>query len=605
MHVDACWRLRSKGNPSILGTLQLLLLLALTSTLTLFTQAPPNYTSNITWLAAMMPLIPPPPVSPAAARRARPSPRSVATQLSQTQSKSSAFDGAEEDENSFLAGFARSLKFDDDDDEFDPSTSSNPFRKSKASTRANNKPATSSDATAASTNLFSTDFESTNPFTEATAPPDKFTSNYFENDDEEPAMSDYYTSEATTAVRTNSSVLSGRLLSNLNAQNVTVSEDNMMSPKVANNQSKSDNDRKSLNTTTVNTAKDELHRSNSRGRKTNREEDSQHRSKSRSKSRARDVFRGMVQGLRRSRSSSSTREEDQEENLRVQSAAASEDKMISKVTTDTQENVGTQDAAVTPENSPIARRKSMNALVTQDTHRERKDVEDTSRRLPSSREEDRAEDLRHRRRDEVSDRNSRSDARQKYRHRQLRSESFEDASLPTIDDGSFGTNSFTLRDNDHDNNTYLTDGDSFTLDDESYIPRGYSRRRGGGARFLCGCDDNDVARGMNELRAAFKDINKVVEASFWCVMPTRSVRRHSSRERNYDDRPSRSRSRSRSITRRSRSTSGRRNGERPTSKVRGQSVEPSQVHESIMQSEPKKRMEPTLIQPSPSAEILL
>ena len=551
----------------------------------------------------MMPLIPPPPVSPAAARRARPSPRSVATQLSQTQSKSSGFDASEEDENSFLAGFARSLKFhDDDDDEFDPSTSSNPFRKSKASTRANSKPATSSDATAASTNLFSTDFESTNPFTETTAPPDKFTS----NDEEELAMSDYYTSEATTAVRTNSSVLSGRLLSNLNAQSVTVSEDNMMSPKVANNQSKSDNDRKNLNTATVYTAQDELHRSNSRGRNTNREEDSQHRSKSRSRSRARDVFRGMVQGLRRSRSSSSTREEDQEENLRVQSAAASEDKMISKVTTDTQENVGTQDAAVTPENSPSARRKSMNALVTQDTHRERKDIEDTSRRLPSSREEDRAEDLRHRHRDEVSDRNSRSHARQMYRHRQLRSESFEDASLPTIDDGSFGTNSFTLRDND--NNTYLTDGDSFTLDDESYIPRGYSRRRGGGARFLCGCDDNDVARGMNELRAAFKDINKVVEASFWCVMPTRSVRRHSSyreRERNYDDRPSRSRSRSRSITRRSRSTSERRNGERPTSNVRGQSVEPSQVHESVMQSEPKKRMEPTLVQPSPSAEILL
>ncbi|KAL7455264.1 hypothetical protein ACHAWC_006806 [Mediolabrus comicus] len=547
----------------------------------------------------MMPLIPPPPVSPAAARRARPSPRSVATQLSQTQSKSSGFDASEEDENSFLAGFARSLKFhDDDDDEFDPSTSSNPFRKSKASTRANSKPATSSDATAASTNLFSSDFESTNPFTEATAPLDKFTSNYFEIDEEELAMSDYYTSEATTAVRTNSSVLSGRLLSNLNAQSVTVSEDNMMSPKVANNQSKSDYDRKNLNTATVYTAQDELHRANSRGRNTNREEDSQHRSKSRSRSRARDVFRGMVQGLRRSRSSSSTREEDQEENLRVQSAAASEDKMISKVTTDTQENVGTQDAAVTPENSPSARRKSMNALVSQDTHRERKDIEDTSRRLLSSREEDRAEDLRHRHRDEVSDRNSRSHARQMYRHRQLRSESFEDASLPTIDDGSFGTNSFALRDND--NNTYLTDGDSFTLDDESYIPRGYSRRRGGGARFLCGCDDNDVARGMNELRAAFKDINKVVEASFWCVMPTRSARRHSSyreRERNYDDRPSRSRSRSRSITRRSRSTSARRNGERPTSKVRGQSVEPP--------AEPKKRMEPTLIQPSPSAEILL
>lgn len=569
----------------------------------------------------MMPLIPPPPVSPAAARRARPSPRSVATQLSQTQSKSSGFDASEEDENSFLAGFARSLKFhDDDDDEFDPSTSSNPFRKSKASTRANSKPATSSDATAASTNLFSSDFESTNPFTEATAPLDKFTSNYFEIDEEELAMSDYYTSEATTAVRTNSSVLSGRLLSNLNAQSVTVSEDNMMSPKVANNQSKSDNDRKNLNTATVYTAQDELHRSNSRGRNTNREEDSQHRSKSRSRSRARDVFRGMVQGLRRSRSSSSTREEDQEENLRVRSAAASEDEMILKVTTDTQGNGGTQDAAVTPENSPSARRKSMNALVTQDTHRERKDIEDTSRRLPSSREEDRAEDLRHRSRDEVSGRSSRSHAGQKYRHRQLRSESFEDASLPTIDDGSYETNSFTLRDNDadtyetnslthfHDNNTYLTDGDSFTLDDESYIPRGYSRRRGGGARFLCGCDDNDVARGMNELRAAFKDINKVVEASFWCVMPTRSVRRHSSyreRERNYDDRPSRSRSRSRSITRRSRSTSERRNGERPTSKVRGQSVEPSQVHESVMQSEPKKRMEPTLVQPSPSAEILL
>jgi hypothetical protein len=418
--------------------------------------------------------------------------------LSQTQSKSSGFDASEEDENSFLAGFARSLKFhDDDDDEFDPSTSSNPFRKSKASTRANSKPATSSDATAASTNLFSSDFESTNPFTEATAPLDKFTSNYFEIDEEELAMSDYYTSEATTAVRTNSSVLSGRLLSNLNAQSVTVSEDNMMSPKVANNQSKSDNDRKNLNTATVYTAQDELHRSNSRGRNTNREEDSQHRSKSRSRSRARDVFRG---------------------------------------------------------------------------------------------------------------------------NRQLRSESFEDASLPTIDDGSYETNSFTLRDNDadtyetnsltqvHDNNTYLTDGDSFTLDDESYIPRGYSRRRGGGARFLCGCDDNDVARGMNELRAAFKDINKVVEASFWCAMPSRSVRRHSSyreRERNYDDRPSRSRSRSRSITRRSRSTSERRNGERPTSKVRGQSVEQSQVHESFMQSEPKKRMEPTLVQPSPSAEILL
>jgi hypothetical protein len=427
-----------------------------------------------------MPLIPPPPVSPAAARRARPSPRSVATRLSPTQSKSSGFDASEEDENSFLAGFARSLKFhDDDESEFDPSTSSNPFRKSKAATASNSNPAIS-DATAASTNLFLTDFESTNPFTEDTAPPDKFTSNY----EEEPAMSDYYTSEATTAVRTNSSVLSGRLLSNLSAQSVTVSEDNMLSPKVANNQSKSDDDRKNLNTATVYTVKDELHRANSRGRKTNREEDSQHRSKSRSRSRARDVF---------------------------------------------------------------------------------------------------------------SDRDSKSHARQKYRHRQLRSESFEDASLPTIDDGSFGTNSFTLRDND----TYLTDGDSFTLDDESYIPRGYSRRRGGGARFLCGCDDNDVAHGMNELRAAFKDINKVVEASFWCVMPNRSVRRHSSyreRERNYDDRPSRSRSRSRSITRRSRSTSARRNGERPTSKVRGQSVEPS--------AEPKKRMEPTF-QPSPSAEILL
>lgn len=567
-----------------------------------------------------MPLIPPPPVSPAAARRARPSPRSVATQLSQTQRKSSVFDASEEDENSFLAGFARSLKFhDDDDDEFDPSTSSNPFRKSNASTRTNSKPATSSDATAASTNLFSTDFESTNPFTEATAPSDKFTSNYFENDDEEPAMSDYYTSEATTAVRTNSSLLSGRLLSNLSAQSVTVSEDNMMSPNVANNQSKSDNDRKSLNTTTV--------WSNSRGRKTNREEDSQHRSKSRSRSRARDVFRGMVQGLRRSRSNSSTREEDQEEN---QSTSAPEDKMNSKVTTHTQENVGTQgslesdrdkDAAVTPENSPSARRNSMNALDTQHTHRERKDIKDTSRRSPSSREEDRGEDLRHRRRDEVSGRRSRSHAGQKYRHRQLRSESFEDASLPTIDDGSYETNSFTLRDNDadtyetnsltqvHDNNSYLTDGDSFTLD-ESYISRGHSRRRGGGARFLCGCDDNDVARGINELRAAFKDINKVVEASFWCVMPTRSVRRHSSyreRERNYDDRPSRSRSRSTSITRRSRSTSGRRNRERPTSKVRGQSVEPSHqvVHESVLQSEPKKRMEPTLVQRSPSAEILL
>eukprot|EP00984_Skeletonema_dohrnii_P037245 scaffold39123_cov222-Skeletonema_dohrnii-CCMP3373.AAC.4 len=172
-----------------------------------------------------------PPHAPTNAHRPRNSPRSVATKLTTSPTttlpkKSLDFDEVEE--SSFLAGFASSLKFPDDDSWADPGNTnpfreakSNPFREAKvaaasAPTPAAAVPTTSSAAaaqtSAATTYQFDNYFESNNPFQDSVQ------------------SSDYQVSEATTAVGSN--LLADKLLSNINASNnnVAVSPGQPVSP---------------------------------------------------------------------------------------------------------------------------------------------------------------------------------------------------------------------------------------------------------------------------------------------------------------------------------------------------------------------------------------
>ena len=402
-------------------------------------------------------LLPPPPPSPVSHRvRPRRSPRSVATTTSTPQSQTPKmlnFDDSEED--SFLAGFATSLRFPSDDDDWDPMIG-NPFREAKAVAEA------TTPATPAATLITSS---------AAAATPTDYFSNYFESNgfSEERASSDYYASEATTAVKTNASSLLGPLLSNakcvLASEQVTTSKVKTVTPE--NSPAKSSSSRKSLNASVKNwsrnTVKEELRR---------RSEELRHRSSSRgrSSSRAREDRRG--------RSSSSR-----------PSYASEEDRTL---------------------------------------------------------------------------------------------QTLEESTL--VDDAeTYETNSMTLR----DASTFFTE-DSLTRydDDVTFVSpihySGRSRRRGG-RNFLCGCDDNDgmvvnVADTMNELKGAFKDLNRTMKQ---IVSPMTNARKYviiskaeSVRESlRQDGRPSRSRSRS--LTRRSRSTSVRRERASSASKKRGRSGEPA------------------------------
>jgi len=466
-------------------------------------------------------LLPRPP--PTHAHRPRNSPRSVAaaklTPSPTTTPPKKSLDFDEVEESSFLAGFASSLKFPDDDSWADPGNT-NPFREAKvaaaAPTPAAAAPTTSSAAAAqtstATTYQFDNYFESNNPFQDSAQ-------SY------ESAQSYYQVSEATTAVGSN--LLADKLLSNINASNNNdaVSPGQPVSPpkKVRS----SDN-----------------HSSKKVGAPANSTFVTPESSPTKFTVNApvRNWSRGKVKEELRRRSSSHVREDG--------SNSSEEDIRRDEVREDLELR-----------SNPYGREK--------DGMRKEEDIRRGHSHRSRSYESEERSPVRERsvpflfsnREDEstLHDENSYGTNDLTYR---------DNETAYTEDD------SLTYRDNE----TLYTEDDSTTFLTPTPSSRRsrYSRRGHGG--FLCGCEDTDtVANTMKGLNRVLKDVNRTM---LQILSPLRNARR-TQYEYDYDDvRPRRSRSQY--DKRRSRSISVRRDRESSQSRIRrGKSCDPPRAMNRI------------------------